>query len=56
MLAVGVTVIDEVVAPPGDHKKEPPVILGFAVSSVLEPEHTVGLFTATEALAFTVID
>jgi hypothetical protein len=47
--------MDEVVSPPGDHKNDPPVIDGFAVNKVLEPEQTVGLFTATVADEFTTI-
>lgn len=54
-VAVGETVMEDVVSPPGDQRNVPPEVDGSAVNTVLEPEQMVGLFTVTDADEVTVM-
>ena len=47
MVVVGVTLIELLVCPPGDHKNVPPALLGVAVRVAVWPEQMVVLLTAT---------
>jgi hypothetical protein len=50
----GLTEIEDVVAPPGDHENVPPEIDGVAVSVAVPPAQIVVLFTETVGVGLTV--
>jgi hypothetical protein len=54
VVVVGLTVIDAVVAPPGDHENVPPLVVGTAVKVADCPEQIVAEFTVRAATVFTV--
>ena len=54
VVEVGLTVMDCVVAPPGDHEKVPPGEDGVAFSVALCPAQTVSEFTVTVGAGLTV--
>jgi hypothetical protein len=54
VVVAGVTLIEAVVCPPGDHKYVPPPVLGVAVSVAVCPAQMVGELTESVATLFTV--
>ena len=56
VVAVGATVIEAVVCPPGDQRYVPPPADGFAVNVTLPPEHIVpSLITVPEVSASEIV-